>query len=127
MHPLAARVAFAAMLLTGGNAFCQTNSAPTTPASHWPVKDGNVTLPNFRFGTGESLPELKLHYLTLGTPHRNAAGHVDNAVLLLHGTGGTAHSLLNPIFSDVLFVPGGVLDIEKYFLILPDEIGHGES
>ena len=51
---------------------------------------------NFSFGTGETLPELKLHYLTLGTPHRNAAGHVDNAVLLLHGTGGNAHSLLNP-------------------------------
>jgi homoserine O-acetyltransferase len=52
---------------------------------------------------------------------------VDNAVLLLHGTGGNAHSLLNPIFSDVLFVPGGVLDINKYFVILPDDIGHGES
>jgi len=86
-----------------------------------------VTLPNFRFGTGEGLPELKLHYLTLGMPHRNAGGHVDNAVLLLHGTGGSAHSLLNPLFSDVLFVPGGVLDITKYFLILPDDIGHGES
>ena len=70
---------------------------------------------NFRFGTGETLPELKLHYLTLGTPHRNAAGHVDNAVLLLHGTGGSAHSLLNPVFSDVLFVPGAVLDIHEVF------------
>ncbi len=70
---------------------------------------------------------MKLHYLTLGSPHRNAAGRVDNAVLLLHGTGGNAHSLLNPVFSDVLFVPGGLLDITKYFLILPDDIGHGES
>jgi homoserine O-acetyltransferase len=52
---------------------------------------------------------------------------VDNAVLLLHGTGGDAHSLLNPVFSDVLFVPGGVLDITKYFVILPDDIGHGMS
>ena len=68
--------------------------------------------------------------LTLGNgaPSRNAEGHVDNAVLLLHGTGGNAHSLLmNPVFSDVLFVPGGVLDIQKYFIILPDDIGHGES
>ena len=97
------------------------------PSSKWPTKDGTVTLPNFKFGTGETLPELKLHYLTLGTPHRNAAGHIDNAVLLLHGTGGNAHSLMNPIFSDVLFGPGGVLDIQKYFLILPDDIGHGES
>ena len=95
--------------------------------SHWPTQDGTVTLANFRFGTGETLPELKLHYLTLGMPHRNSAGHVDNAILLLHGTGGDAHSLLNPIFSEVLFVPGGILDIQKYFIILPDEIGHGES
>ena len=89
--------------------------------------DGSVVLPNFHFGSGETLPELKLHYLTLGTPHRNGAGHVDNAVLLLHGTGGNAHSLLNPLFSNVLFGPGALLDIQKYFLILPDDIGHGES
>src|SRR5579863_117937 len=101
-------------------------AAPSkTPA--WPTTDGTVILLNFRFGTGETLPQLKLHYLTLGTPHRNEAGHVDNAVLLLHGTGGNSHSLLSPVFSDVLFVPGGVLDITKYFLILPDDIGHGES
>ena len=102
-------------------------SLKPAPASHWPTQGGTVTLHDFRFGTGETLPELKLHYLTLGTPHRNAAGHVDNAILLLHGTGGNAHSLLNPIFSDVLFVPGGLLDIQKYFIILPDDIGHGES
>jgi homoserine O-acetyltransferase len=94
---------------------------------HFSAKDGQVTLTNFKFGTGETLPELKLHYLTLGEPHRNAAGHVDNAVLLLHGTGGDARSLLNPIFADVLFVPGGILDIQKHFIILPDEIGHGHS
>ena len=118
------------LLVSAIAAFGQTmSSAPasTGPTSHWPAKDGNVTLPNFRFGTGETLPTLKLHYLTLGTPHRNAAGHVDNAVLLLHGTGGNAHSLLNPVFSDVLFVPGGILDTQKYFIILPDDIGHGES
>ena len=102
-------------------------SPPAQTATAWPTKDGTVILTDFRFGTGETLPQLKLHYLTLGTPHRNAAGHVDNAVLLLHGTGGNAHSLLNPLFSNVLFVPGGVLDIQKYFLILPDDIGHGES
>ncbi len=106
-------------------AFSQAN--PAAPAGKWPAVDGTVTLQNFRFGTGETLPELKLHYLTLGTPHRNAAGHTDNVVLLLHGTGGSAHSLLNPLFSDVLFAPGGVLDITKYFIILPDDIGHGES
>ena len=84
-------------------------------------------LKDFRFGTGEALPELRLHYLTLGTPHRNGSGQTDNAVLLLHGTGGNAHSLLNPLFADVLFGPGAFLDISKYFLILPDDIGHGQS
>jgi homoserine O-acetyltransferase/O-succinyltransferase len=108
--------------------FAQTMSTQTGAApQNWPAKDGVVVLKDFKFGTGESLPALKLHYVTLGEPHRNAAGHVDNAVLLLHGTGGDAHSLLNPVFSNVLFVPGGLLDIQKYFLILPDEIGHGQS
>ena len=71
--------------------------------------------------------DLHLHYLTLGTLHRDSGGHADNVVLLLHGTGGGAHSLLNPVFSDVLFGPGQPLDITKYFIILPDDIGHGES
>jgi homoserine O-acetyltransferase len=101
-------------------------SAPV-PAASWPVKDGTYVIKDFRFGTGEVLRELKLHYLTLGTPHRNAAGRVDNAVLLLHGTGGSAHSLLAPQFSNVLFGPGQPLDITKYFLIFPDDIGHGQS
>ena len=100
---------------------------PPAPPGGWPVQDGRVALPSFQFGTGESLPQLRLHYLTLGTVHRNAEGHVDNAILLLHGTGGNAHSLLNPIFSNVLFGPGAPFDIQKYFLIFPDDIGHGES
>jgi homoserine O-acetyltransferase len=107
-------------VLASVTAFCQATS-PLTPA------DGVYTLHNFKFGSGETLPELRLHYLTLGHPHRNAAGHVDNAVLLLHGTGGSAHSLMAPQFSGVLFGPGQPLDAAKYFLILPDDIGHGES
>jgi homoserine O-acetyltransferase len=93
----------------------------------WPAVDGTYVIDHFQFKDGETIDHLRLHYLTLGQPHRNAAGHVDNSVLLLHGTGGEAHTLLNPLFSDVLFVPGGVLDITKYFLILPDDIGHGSS
>jgi homoserine O-acetyltransferase/O-succinyltransferase len=119
----ATRIASALLFFSSLIALGQANPQ----GSNWPTVDGNVTLKDFRFGTGETLPELKLHYLTLGTPHRNAAGHTDNAVLLLHGTGGNAHSLMNPLFSDVLFAPGGVLDISKYFIILPDDIGHGES
>jgi len=124
----AARFVFAAMFLCCWSALCQTSSAPAAPRpSLWPAVDGTVSLPNFRFGTGETLPQLRLHYLTLGKPHRDVTGHVDNAILLLHGTGGSAHSLLNPIFADVLFGSGSVLDITKYFIILPDDIGHGES
>jgi len=99
--------------------------APAAPA--WPTADHVYTLTDFHFGSGETLPLLRLHYLTLGAPHTDRAGHTDNAVLLLHGTGGDAHSLLNPIFADVLFGPGQPLDITKYFIILPDDIGHGSS
>ncbi|MGI4828311.1 MAG: alpha/beta fold hydrolase [Janthinobacterium lividum] len=88
---------------------------------------GEYTAHDFHFGTGEKLPDLKLHYLTLGTPHRDASGHVDNAVLLLHGTGGDANSLFAPQFSQVLFGPGQPLDIQKFLLIFPDDIGHGQS
>jgi homoserine O-acetyltransferase len=110
-------------LLATTAASAQTAAAPTK----WPAQDGTYIIKNFHFGSGESLPELKLHYLTLGQPHRGADGHTDNAVLLLHGTGGNAHSLLSPVFSDVLFGPGQPLDITKFYIILPDDIGHGES
>jgi homoserine O-acetyltransferase len=103
------------------------NANGNSQTSHWPVQDGNYIIKDFHFGSGESLVQLKLHYLTLGTPHRDPAGHTDNAVLLLHGTGGDAHSLLDPVFSDVLFGPGQALDITRFYIILPDDIGHGES
>jgi homoserine O-acetyltransferase len=126
-------VLFVSMLLVAASGFGQTMSgAPGTkagapPTSRWPTQDGVFRIPDFRFGSQQFLPELRLHYLTLGTLHRNAAGHADNAVLLLHGTGGSATSLLNPVFSDVLFGPGQPLDITRYFIILPDDIGHGSS
>jgi homoserine O-acetyltransferase/O-succinyltransferase len=114
------RPIFAALLL-----YFLSSSAGAETA--WPTHDGTYSIANFRFGTGEVLPQLRLHYLTLGTPHTDAQGHTDNAILLLHGTGGDAHSLMNPVFSDVLFGPGQPLDIRKYFIILPDDIGHGTS
>jgi len=105
-----------------------TASAHAQPSqTRWPIKDGTYIIKNFRFETGESLAELRLHYLTLGTSHRDSAGHTDNAVLLLHGTGGDAHSLLNPAFADVLFGPGQPLDITKFYIVLADDIGHGQS
>ncbi len=119
----AAALAFVAATLT---ALAQA-PAPSYPPTHWPIRDGSYVIHDFHFGSGETLPELKLHYLTLGTPHRGADGHVDNAILLLHGTGGNAHNLLSPVFSDFLFGPGQPFDITKYFLIFPDQIGMGES
>jgi homoserine O-acetyltransferase len=115
------RLLFVAMLATLGS------MASAQEPSHWPTQDGEFVIPNFRFGTGETLPQLRLHYLTLGKLHHDKDGHSDNVVLLLHGTGGDAHSLLSPLFSDVLFGPGQPLDITRYFIILPDDIGHGAS
>src|SRR5262245_57729797 len=82
---------------------------------------------NFRFGTGETLPELRLHYRTIGTPRRDASGIVRNAVLILHGTGGTGAGFLSRTFGGELFGAGQLLDATKYFIILPDGIGHGKS
>jgi homoserine O-acetyltransferase len=119
------------VFLVAASAMAQTMSSayvpPAPSATKWPVKDSVYVAHNFRFGSGETLPELKLRYLTLGNPHRNAAGRIDNAVLLLHGTGGNRRTLLVPQFSDVLFGPGQPLDITRYFLIFPDDIGQGDS
>jgi homoserine O-acetyltransferase len=92
-----------------------------------PTREGDFTVRDFHFRSGETLPELRLHYTTLGAPVRDARGRVTNAVLILHGTGGDGHQFLRPQFSGVLFVPGGLLDARKYFIILPDGIGHGKS
>ncbi|HEY8003906.1 MAG TPA: alpha/beta fold hydrolase [Phenylobacterium sp.] len=96
-------------------------------AAEPPLEPHDFTIRDFRFRSGETLPELKLHYYTLGQPKKDAAGRIVNAVLILHGTGGSGRQFTAPQFADVLFVPGGVLDPAKYFLILPDDIGHGGS
>jgi homoserine O-acetyltransferase len=89
--------------------------------------EGEYVAANFHFASGETLPELRIHYTVLGKPHRDTHGHVDNAVLILHGTGGSGHNFLADKFSGVLFEKGQLLDATKYFVILPDGIGHGES
>lgn len=89
--------------------------------------EGNVTLRDFRFSSGEVLPELRLHYRTLGEPRRDAAGRVTNAVLIVHGTTGSGAQFLRPSFAGELFVPGGLLDVTRYYVVLPDAIGHGAS
>jgi homoserine O-acetyltransferase len=89
--------------------------------------EGDYVARDFRFGTGDALPELKLHYRTLGTPQRDAAGIVRNAVLILHGTGGSGAGFLSRTFGGELFGPGQLLDATRYFIVLPDGIGHGKS
>ena len=89
--------------------------------------EGDFVIHDFRFDTGETLPELRMHYTYFGRPHKDAHGKVTNAVLILHGTGGSGHSLVNDRFSGVLFQHGQLLDADKYFIILPDSIGHGNS
>jgi len=89
--------------------------------------EGDFTAKDFRFRSGETLPELRLHYATLGKPARDAQGRVTNAVLILHGTGGTGQQFLQPVFASELFGPGQLLDITRYFIVLPDGIGHGKS
>src|SRR5579864_1392627 len=84
------------------------------------------TLRDFHFADGESLAVLKLHYLTLGHPRRDSAGHVSNAVLILHGTGGSGRQFLNPLFTE-LYRAGEALDTTTHYIILPDDIGHGAS
>lgn len=90
-------------------------------------RPGDFVLHNYQFASGETLPTLRLHYYTLGVPRRDAAGRVTNAVLVLHGTGGSGRNFLNPRFAGVLFAPGELLDAARYFIILPDDVGHGGS
>lgn len=102
-------------------------TTPARPASRWPTREGDHVIPDFRFRTGETFPKLRIHYTTLGQPHRNARGEIDNAVMVLHGTGGTGKQFLQPQFAGELYGPGQSLDIRRYLIILPDNIGHGGS
>ena len=87
----------------------------------------DITLRNFKFADGESLPELRIHYIALGRPHRDANGTVRNAVLILHGTTGSGNGFLSRTFAGELFGPGQLLDTARFYVILPDGIGHGGS
>jgi homoserine O-acetyltransferase len=91
------------------------------------VRQGDYAIPNFTFKSGERLPALRMHYRTIGTPHRDAKGQIDNAILILHGTGGSGAQFLQPQFADALYGPGQPLDTKRFFIILPDNIGHGDS
>jgi len=103
------------------------SAAPAVLAEVPPSVEGDFVVRDFRFQSGESLPEVRLHYTTLGQPRKDASGVVRNAVLVLHGTGGTGRAFLSETFGGVLFGKGQLLDADKYFIVLPDGVGHGKS
>ncbi len=118
------RLAVAAVLaVTFASAQARAQQAVENTAT-WPApQEGDFIVRDFHFQSGETMPEVRIHYTTLGKPVKDATGRTTNAVLVLHGTGGNGHSLLRPIFAGVLFGPGQLLDATRYFIILPDNLG----
>jgi homoserine O-acetyltransferase len=101
---------------------------PADAASKWPnYEEGDYILKDYRFASGEVLPELGLHYRTIGVPLRDAGGKIVNGVLLLQGNTGTGENWLRPSLADELFAPGQPLDARHYFIIMQDAIGRGRS
>lgn len=113
---LLALLASSLLICTSG--FAQQLPKPT---------EGEFTANNFHFHSGETLPRIRLHYATYGTPTRDASGRVNNAVMVLHGTTGSGKQFVSDRFAGVLFGPGQLLDAGRYFIVLPDSIGHGQS
>jgi homoserine O-acetyltransferase len=98
------------------------------PAAVFPPPATNdFVLTNFQFHCGQRLPEVRMHYLTFGKAERDGAGTVRNAVLILHGTTGSSGQFLGQQFAGELFGPGQPLDVARYFVIIPDNLGHGKS
>lgn len=106
------------LLLVCNSALAQQVLKPT---------EGDFIAHNFRFHSGDVLPQMRLHYATYGTPTHDGMGRVNNAVMVLHGTTGSGQQFVSERFAGVLFGPGQLLDISRYFIILPDGIGHGKS
>jgi len=131
LQPRAARLMFMvcalafAMPTAAVGAVAEAHAAAVVQSS--PAREGDFVVRDFRFRSGETLPELHLHYLTLGQPARDAKGNITNAVLILHGTGGSGRQFMAPQFAGVLYGPGALLDTTRYYIVLPDGIGHGRS
>jgi homoserine O-acetyltransferase/O-succinyltransferase len=103
-------------------------AASFASAADYPAPtEGDYTIRDFKFASGETLPELRLHYRTLGKPQRDAQGKTTNAVLIMHGTTGSGAQFIRPEFADELFGKDQPLDATKFFIVLPDGIGHGKS
>lgn len=123
----AASLVASLLAATGGEAPAAPTAASAAAASYPAPAQGDFLLKDFGFASGERLPELRIHYRTFGAPRADAHGVVRNAVLILHGTGGSGASLVRAEFAGELFGAGQPLDAARYFIVLPDGIGHGNS
>jgi homoserine O-acetyltransferase len=113
--------------MLGSRALCVCVAAALAATPVRGQDTATAPLRDVRFSTGETLPELRMHYLTMGRPRRDASGAAVNAVLLLHGTTGSGRQFLNPIFADEMFRAGQPLDTAVFFVVAPDNVGHGRS
>ena len=100
---------------------------PAAAQTYPPAVEGDFVARDVQFRSGESLPEVRIHYRTVGTPRKDADGVVRNGVLILHGTGGSGRGFLSDGYAGRLFGKGQLLDAERYYIILPDNVGHGRS
>lgn len=115
-------------LLAAAASPARGQQAARQPNTSWPgYQEGNYVVHDYRFVSGESLPAVTLHYRTIGTAKRNAAGEVVNGVLLLQGNTGTGANWFRPTLADELFKAGQPLDAVKYYIIMPDALGRGGS
>jgi homoserine O-acetyltransferase len=111
-----------------GAVFALAFLAICSPAANFPAPvENDFLIKDFHFQSGQTLPELRMHYLTLGKPERDSKGVIRNAVLILHGTTGSSSQFLLPQFADELYGRGQPLDAARYYLIIPDNLGHGKS
>jgi homoserine O-acetyltransferase len=115
------------MASTDGKALAETFATPFAGESTPAATQHDVLYKDYKFRNGETMETVHLHYATMGTPHRNAAGEIDNAVLMLHWTGSGGSALLSDNYVRSLFAPGKPLDAKRYYLIFPDNFGHGAS
>jgi len=118
MIPRIRSLTFISAIFTASFVFAADYATPT---------EGDYVISDFKFASGETLPELRLHYRTLGKPEKDAQGKTTNAVLIMHGTTGSGAQFIRPEFAGELFGKDQPLDATKFFIVLPDGIGHGKS
>jgi homoserine O-acetyltransferase/O-succinyltransferase len=126
-HPAASAAAMLAALVSLPLLVSLSAAARGESSTYPAPTEGDFLIHDFRFHSGESLAQLRIHYRTLGKPRSDVRGVVRNAVLIMHGTTGFGGNFLRPEFAGELFGRGQLLDASRYYIVLPDGIGHGKS